>query len=54
MPLYINISDLLKGRIIEHDSIEFKEGWNPNTIYRSVCAFANDIENIGGGDINWG
>lgn len=51
MPLPINISDLLKGRIIEHDRIEFKEGWNPDAIYRSVCAFANDIENIGGGYI---
>ncbi|MBN1183694.1 MAG: putative DNA binding domain-containing protein [Bacteroidales bacterium] len=51
MPLPINISELLKGRIIEHDRIEFKEGWNPDSIYRSVCAFANDIENIGGGYI---
>jgi len=51
MPLPINISGLLRGRIIEHDRIEFKEGWNPDSIYRSVCAFANDIENIGGGYI---
>jgi len=51
MPLPINISELLKGRIIEHDRIEFKEGWNPDAIYRSICAFANDIENIGGGYI---
>jgi len=51
MPLPINISDLLKGRVIEHDRIEFKEGWNPDAIYRSICAFANDIENIGGGYI---
>jgi ATP-dependent DNA helicase RecG len=51
MPLPINISELLKSRIIEYDRIEFKEGWNPDAIYRSVCAFANDIENIGGGYI---
>lgn len=51
MPFPINISNLLKGRIIEHDRIEFKEGWNPDAIYRSICAFANDIENIGGGYI---
>ena len=51
MPLPINISELLKGHIIENDRIEFKEGWNPDAIYRSVCAFANDIENIGGGYI---
>lgn len=51
MPLPINILELLKGRIIEHDRIEFKEGWNPDAIYRTICAFANDIENIGGGYI---
>ena len=51
MPLPINILELLKGRIIEHDRIEFKEGWNPDAVYRSICAFANDIENIGGGYI---
>ena len=51
MPLPINILDLLKGRIIEQDRVEFKAGWNPDAIYRSICAFANDIENIGGGYI---
>lgn len=51
MPLPINIQDLLKGRIIESDRIEFKESWNPDAIYKSICAFANDIENIGGGYI---
>jgi len=51
MPLPINIPKLLKGRIIEHDRIEFKEGWNPDGIYLSICAFANDFENIGGGYI---
>ncbi len=51
MPLPINIPKLLKGRIIEHDRIEFKEGWNPDAIYLSICAFANDFENIGGGYI---
>ena len=51
MPLPINISELLKGRIIEHDRIEFKRGWNPDAIYRSITAFANDINNIGGGYI---
>lgn len=51
MPLPINIQSLLKGRVIENDRIEFKESWNPDSIYRSVCAFANDIENIGGGYI---
>ena len=51
MLLPINIIELLKGHIIEHDRIEFKEGWNPDAIYRTICAFANDFENIGGGYI---
>ena len=51
MHLPINISELLTGHTIEHDRIELKEGWNPDAIYRSICAFANDFENIGGGCI---
>jgi len=51
MHLPINISELLTGHTIEHDRIELKEGWNPDAIYRSICAFANDFENIGGGYI---
>lgn len=26
-----------------------RRGWNPDPIIRTVCAFANDIENLGGG-----
>ena len=51
MALPINIEDLLKKNRIESDRIEFKKGWNPTAIYHSVCAFANDIDNIGGGYI---
>lgn len=51
MTLPININDLLTAHAIESDRIEFKQGWNPDTIYRSICAFANDFENIGGGYI---
>ncbi|GAA4443433.1 hypothetical protein GCM10023188_44200 [Pontibacter saemangeumensis] len=49
MPLHINIEDLLHHRPVESERIEFKEGWNPDAIYRTVCAFANDFENMGGG-----
>ncbi len=48
MPLHINIEDLLHHRSVESDRIEYKEGWNPDAIYRSICAFANDFENTGG------
>jgi len=45
MPLPINIEDLLSARTVESDRIEFKEGWNPDAIYRTICAFANDFDN---------
>ena len=51
MALPINIEDLLNKQRIESNRIEFKEGWNPPAIYHSICAFANDIDNLGGGYI---
>lgn len=51
MELEINVEDLLNKRRVESDRIEFKEGWNPDEIYHSICAFANDFDNIGGGYI---
>jgi len=49
MALPINIEDLLNKRKIEGNRIEFKKGWNPADIYHSLCAFANDFDNLGGG-----
>ncbi len=51
MALPINIEDLLNKRKVESNRIEFKKGWNPVSIYHSICAFANDYDNIGGGYI---
>lgn len=51
MALPIDIEDLLNKRKVESNRIEFKAGWNPTSIYHSICAFANDIDNIGGGYI---
>jgi len=51
MALPINILDLIKGRAVESERIEYKRGWNPGPIYRSICAFANDFDDIGGGYI---
>jgi ATP-dependent DNA helicase RecG len=51
MALPINIADLLNKQKVESNRIEFKEGWNPISIYHSICAFANDIDNLGGGYI---
>ena len=51
MALPINIKDLILGKAVESDRIEYKKGWNPGPIYRSICAFANDFDDIGGGYI---
>ncbi len=51
MALAININDLLNKQKIESNRIEFKKGWNPVSIYHSVCAFANDFDDLGGGYI---
>lgn len=47
----INIEKLIAGNIIESDRMEFKKGWNPQSIIHSMCAFANDYHNLGGGYI---
>lgn len=51
MSIPINIDDLINKRVVESTRIEFKSDWNPNPITHSICAFANDIDNIGGGYI---
>jgi ATP-dependent DNA helicase RecG len=51
MSLPININELLTGKTVEWERIEFKEGWNPEPTLRTICAFANDINNWGGGYI---
>jgi ATP-dependent DNA helicase RecG len=51
LALPINILDLINGRAVESERIEYKKGWNPGPIYRSICAFANDFDDIGGGYI---
>ena len=51
MPLPINVDDLITGQSIEWERLEFKEGWNPISILHSICAFANDTNNWGGGYI---
>ena len=51
MPLPINIDDLLNPNVVENERVEFKEGWNPEDILHTMCAFADDISNLGGGYI---
>lgn len=51
MALPINISELINQRVVESARIEYKGDWNPEPILRSICAFANDVDNWGGGYI---
>ncbi|MDZ7772846.1 MAG: ATP-binding protein [Balneolaceae bacterium] len=37
--------------MVETDRVEYKSGWNPEDIIHTMCAFANDIHNLGGGFI---
>ena len=51
MALLLNIDDLIHQRKVESARIEYKKDWNPEKVLHSVCAFANDIDNWGGGYI---
>lgn len=49
LKLPLNIPDLLRQRRVEGARIEYKAGWNPDAVLCTLCAFANDFENLGGG-----
>lgn len=51
MVIPITIERLLNENVVEWARIEFKEGWNPDKILKTISAFANDIDNWGGGYI---
>jgi len=51
MNLPLNIHDILTGRTVEWERLEFKANWNPQEILHTLCAFANDFHNLGGGYI---
>lgn len=51
MALPVNIGELIHGTTIEWERLEFKEGWNPEDVVHTMCAFANDLHNWGGGYI---
>lgn len=51
MKLPVNINDLLTARTVEWERLEFKAGWNPKAVLHTMCAFANDFHNLGGGYI---
>lgn len=49
--LRISIPDILHGKTVEWERLEFKQGWNPEAVLHTICAFANDFHNLGGGYI---
>lgn len=51
MALPISVDALIKQQIVENTRLDYKKDWNPEDIIHSICAFANDIDNWGGGYI---
>ncbi|MBC2698260.1 MAG: ATP-binding protein [ANME-2 cluster archaeon] len=51
MAIPISVKQLIEGNLIESERIELKKGFNPEAILHSMCAFANDFNNWGGGYI---
>lgn len=47
MGLPTNVSTLLSGNTVEWARIEFKETWDPDASLKTICAFANDLDNWG-------
>lgn len=51
--LPIGIEELLSGAAVESARLEFKASWDPKTtgpqVLRTLCAFANDLQNLNGG-----
>ena len=46
MAIPTNIKTLLSGSVVEWARIEFKETWDPEASLKTVCAFANETEDI--------
>ena len=52
--LPINVSDLLSRQGVESSRVELKASWSEPTsfqVLKSICAFANDFQNLNGGYI---
>lgn len=49
MALPVNLEQLLTGQVVEWARLECKAGWNEEGALHTICAFANDLDNWGGG-----
>ncbi len=47
----ISIDELLSKRIVEDNRVDYKAGYNAENVLHEIVAFANDIDNMGGGYI---
>ncbi len=44
--LPINLINLLQQRTIESERVEYKAGWNPESVIHTLSAFANDFHDL--------
>ena len=51
MAIPISMQAILDGNVVEDERIELKETWDPQASLKTICAFANDLNNWGGGYI---
>ena len=51
MAIPVNIEKLIDENIVENVRIEYKNSFNPETVMKSICAFANDLDGYQGGYI---
>ena len=51
MKLPTSIENILNETLQKNARLELKKSWNPEPILHTICAFANDIDNWGGGYI---
>ena len=51
MGIPVSIDELLNPHTVESTRLEYKRDFNPARIITTICAFANDIDNLGGGYI---
>ena len=42
---------LIHDRLVEPERIEYVPNWDPDVVAYTICAFANDFENVDGGYI---
>lgn len=45
MAIPTSIKTLLSGDVVEWARIELKQTWDPTASLKTICAFANDLDN---------